>query len=255
MPHSQNEPFASAPLLSVVIAGHNDEHEVVPLINDVRHALQGHVEYEIIYVDDGSSDGSYHVLRQVGQSVSILRVIRLQNSVGPTGSLRAGIDAARGTWVVTLVGSGVYDPADIPSMFEMAMHYDGSAPLLVTGHRGGQWKSGLRQMLDAGSSLLRRLYLGEESGVDPACNFRLGSRELWRSLPWFNHMVRYMPALVTRSGGRVISVPINYRTRPGKGSSWGKVGLFAAMRDARGVRWLQVRVCRPEVNDGGRPGL
>jgi len=239
--------MTSAPLLAVIIVGHDDENEIVPLINEVRKALQTHVEYEIIYVDDGSGDGSFFTLQQIAQSIPILRVVRLANSVGPSGAMRAGIEAARAHWVATLSGDGSSDPADIPSMFEMVMQYEGSAPLLVAGHRGGSWKSGLRAMGDAISALVRRSYLGEEPGVDSGCMFRVCSRALYQRLPWFDHIHRYIPALVTRAGGRVISVPINYRSHNPSADGWGKVGLFAAMRDARGVRWLQKRNCAPEV--------
>ena len=237
----------SSPLLAVIIVGHENENEIVPLINDVRKALQTHVEYEIIYVDDGSSDGSFYTLQQVAQSVPILRVVRLANSTGPSGAIRAGIEAARAQWVVTLAGDGSNDPADIPSMFEMVMQYEGSAPLLVAGHRGGSWKSGPRHLIDLSAALLRRVWLGEESGVDSGCIFRICSRDLYLRLPWFDHIHRYIPALVTRAGGRVISVPVNYRSHTSRSDGWGKVGFFSAVRDAIGVRWLQSRSCAPQV--------
>lgn len=243
------EPYLSQPLLSVVIVGHNDEPEIVPLLNEIRQVLQGHVEYEIVYVDDGSGDGTYGTLRQVAQGLPILRVIRLAACVGPTAAYRAGIDAAGGTWIATLDGDGSYDPADIPSMFEMAMHYEGNAPLLVAGHRGGEWKGGLRHVRDALSNLVRRLLLAEAQGIDPGCNFRLCARALWLDLPWFDHLVYFMPALVTAGGGRVISVPINYRTRPRRAGRWGRIGPWAAVRDLLGVHWLQSRRSRAEVAD------
>ena len=247
MPVSIMDDWTSTPLLAVIIIGHDDESGIVPLINEVRKALQTHVEYEIIYVDDGSSDGSFFTLQQIAQSVPILRVIRLATSVGPSGAIRAGIEAALANWVVTISGDGSNDPADIPSMFEMVMQYEGSAPLLVAGHRGGSWKSGLRHLSDNFSALIRRVYLGEDAGVDPGCIFRVCSRDVYRNLPWFDHIHRYIPALVTRAGGRVISVPINYRGHTGRADGWGKVGLFTAIRDAMGVRWLQLRSCAPEI--------
>lgn len=243
------EPYLSQPLLSVVIVGHNDEPEIVPLLNEVRQVLQTHVEYEIVYVDDGSSDGSFNTLRQVAQALPILRAIRLARSAGPTGAFRAGITAATGTWIATLDGNGSYDPADIPSMFEMAMHYEGDAPLLVAGHRGGEWKSGSRHLSDSLAGLIRRWVLAEHPGVDPDCNFRLCSRTLWMGLPWFKHLTHFMPALVTQAGGRVISVPINYRTRPGRSDSWGRLNPLTAIRDVFGVRWLQARNCDADITD------
>lgn len=246
----------SAPLLSVIVIGHNDENEIVPLINEIRAALQTHVEYEIIFVDDASTDGSVYTLQQIAQSVGNLRLLRLASVAGPTGALRAGIDASEASWVVTLNGDGSNDPADIASMFEMVMQYEGSAPLLIAGHRGGSWKSGAQHLSDALSTLFRRMLIGEEAGIDSGCMFRIGSRELYRRLPWFDHVHRYIPALVTRAGGRVISVPINYRSHTAKQDGWGRIGLFAGLRDAFGVRWLQGRVCAPKVADadGARRG-
>ena len=239
--------LSSAPLLSVIVIGHNDENEIVPLINAIRSALQTHVEYEIIFVDDASSDGSVYTLQQIAQSVSNLRVLRLASVAGPTGALRAGIDASGAAWVVTLSGDGSNDPADIPSMFEMVMQYEGSAPLLVAGHRGGSWKKSMRHFMDALAGLFRRLIIGEQAGIDSGCIFRICSRDLYQRLPWFDHVHRYIPALVTRAGGRVISVPINYRSHAAKKDGWGKIGLFTGMRDTLGVRWLQGRTCAPQV--------
>jgi len=247
------EHLPSAPLLSVIIIGHNDENAIVPLINEIRAALQTHVEYEIIFVDDASSDGSVYTLQQVAQSVPNLRVLRLASSAGPTGALRAGIEASGASWVVTLSGDGSNDPADIASMFEMAMQYEGSAPLLVAGHRGGSWKNGLRHLSDGLSALTRRLFLGEEPGIDSGCIFRICNRDLYQRLPWFDHVHRYIPALVTRAGGRVISVPINYRSHIAKKDGWGKIGLFSGLRDTLGVRWLQGRSCAPKVADADSP--
>jgi len=245
--------MTSTPLLAVIIIGHDHENAIVPLINDVRKALQTHVEYEIIYVDDGSSDGSFFTLQQIAQSVPILRVLRLATCVGPSGAMRAGIEAARVQWIVTLVGDGSNDPADIPSMFEMVMQYEASAPLLVAGHRGGNWKSGVRHMADNLAALARRAFLGEEAGVDSGCIFRICSRELYRRLPWFDHIHRFIPALVTRAGGRVISVPVNMRPHIASNDGWGRVGFFSALRDAIGVRWLQTRVCAPKVVESHPP--
>ena len=241
------ENLPSAPLLSVIVIAHNDEAAIVPLINDIRSALQTHVEYEIIFVDDASTDGSIHTLQQVSQSVANLRVLRLTTSAGPTGALRAGIEASGASWVVTLSGDGSNDPADIAAMFEMVMQYEGNAPLLVAGHRGGSWKNGFRHLSDGLSALTRRAFLGEEAGVDSGCIFRICSRELYQRLPWFDHVHRYIPALVTRAGGRVISVPINYRSHIAKKDGWGKVGRLSGLRDAIGVRWLQARTCAPTV--------
>ncbi len=231
------------PLLSVIVVGHNDDREAAPLIAEIRKALQGHVEYEIIYVDDGSTDGTFHSLSQVASWLSLLRIVQLSRTSGPTVALMAGITAARGTWVVTLDGRGANDPADIPAMFEMAMQYEGHSPLLVAGHRGGAWKSAPRQLIDGVAGLARRLLLGEDADVDSGCNFVVCARDLWTRLPWFDHLHRYLPVLVKRAGGRIISIPINYRTRPKRSDDWGKVGAWRAWRDLLGVRWLQARPC------------
>jgi dolichol-phosphate mannosyltransferase len=241
--------LSSTPLLSVIVIGHNDEKEIVPLINEIRSALQTHVEYEIIFVDDASTDGSVYTLQQVAQSVANLRVLRLVSVAGPTGALRAGIDASQAAWVVTLNGDGSNDPADIASMFEMVMQYEGSAPLLIAGHRGGSWRNGAQHLTDGLSTLFRRVLNGEQAGIDSDCTFRICSRDLYQRLPWFDHLHRYIPALVTRAGGRVISVPINHRSHTAKKDGWGKVGLFTALRDGFGVRWLQRRICAPRVAD------
>ena len=249
------------PLLSVIIVGHNDEREAAPLVNEVHKSLQGHIEYEILYVDDGSTDGTHHNLIQLAARLPVLEVVQLTRCSGPTAALMVGINSARGVWVTTLNGNGSNDPADIPAMFEMALQYEGKGPLLVAGHRGGSWKSGGRLLADGANSLLRRIVLGEDAGVDPGCIFTVCTRELWQGLPWFDHVHHFLPTLVKRTGGRVISVPVNFRARPRRPDSWGRVRLWSALRDLLGVRWLQARQCRAEITpptvtlDTVRPGV
>ena len=238
-----------APLLSVVVPVRNEALNVAPLVAEIRAALAG-VDHEIVYVDDGSTDDTAARLRETG-----VRVLRHRNGCGQSAAIITGVRAARGHWVATLDGDGQNDPADIPALLARARverPVDDPAaqavPLLIAGHRTRRRDTWVKRLSSRAANRIRAALL-HDATPDTGCGLKLFERAVFLDLPHFDHMHRFLPALVLRAGGRVVSVPVNHRPRTQGHSNYGTldrawVGLF----DLVGVFWLQRRWRRPQVD-------
>src|SRR5580658_1004200 len=121
--------------LSVVIPARNEAPNIAPLVAEIRAALDGRLDYEIIYVDDGSSDDTASVIRGLARDFPRLTLVRHARSCGQSTAIRSGVRAARAPWIATLDGDGQNDPADIPSLWQIARVAPVTPPLLIAGHR------------------------------------------------------------------------------------------------------------------------
>ena len=121
--------------LSVVIPVKDEADNIVPLANEIRAALDGLVEYEIIYVDDGSVDSTATAILRLRNSMERIRLLRHATNCGQSAAIRTGVRAARGAWVATLDGDGQNDPADLPALWHLARRAPAHPPLLITGYR------------------------------------------------------------------------------------------------------------------------
>ncbi len=227
------------PLLSVVIPVRNEAPNIAPLVGEIRAALAG-IAHEIVYVDDGSTDGTGDALRAAG-----VRQLRHRASCGQSAAIVTGVKAARGAWIATLDGDGQNDPADIPALFARAQAEGGA--ILVAGHRVNRRDSATKRITSRIANRIRVALL-RDSTPDTGCGLKVFPRALFLDLPHFDHMHRYLPALVLRQGGRVVSVPVNHRPRERGVSNYGTLDRLAvAVWDLIGVAWLQRRWKRPEV--------
>ncbi len=234
--------------LSVVVPVKNEEDNVESLVREIVGALAGKTEFEIIYVNDGSTDGTAAVLRGLQDELPNLRVIRHKNSCGQSQAVSSGIRAAKYEWIATLDGDGQNDPADIPALIAALADSRQPANLqLLAGWRNKRQDTWIRKLSSKIANGVRSGLL-KDNTPDTGCGLKLFARETFLALPNFDHMHRFLPALVLRNGGAVISVPVNHRSRERGTSKYGIHNrLWVGIVDLFGVAWLQRRVRLPEI--------
>lgn len=235
--------------LSVIVPVRDEADNIKPLVGEIRAALGGRVSYEIIYVDDGSSDGTAAVLAETAQQVPELRRLHHAESVGQSGAVLTGVLAARGRLIATLDGDGQNDPADIPRMLEALKEAGGPAAVqAVTGVRRRRQDNLAKRWGSRIANGVRRRCLGDDA-PDSGCGIRLITREAFLRLPFFDHIHRFVPALLRREGYKVISLPVNHRPRTQGRSKYGTWDrLWVGIVDLFGVMWLMKRRNRTAVS-------
>jgi dolichol-phosphate mannosyltransferase len=233
--------------LSVVIPVRNEAPNIAPLVAEIRAALDGRLDYEIIYVDDGSSDDTASVIRGLARDFPRLKLVRHARSCGQSTAVRTGVKAARAPWIATLDGDGQNDPADIPRLWEIARTAPPIPPLLVAGYRQTRRDSAIKRVSSRLANAVRARLLGDGT-PDTGCGLKLFQRELFLELPFFDHIHRFLPALVQREGGRTVSVVVNHRPRARGTSNYGTFDrLWVGITDLLGVMWLKRRARNPEI--------
>ncbi len=237
------------PALSVVVPVHDEAGNLAFLISEIEAALAGRTSFEIVYVDDGSADGSAAELAGLRRGNPRLRVLRHRDRSGQSAALWTGVAAALAAWVATLDGDGQNDPADIPALLD-ARDSSATAKLwMVAGVRRKRRDSTVKRLSSRIANAVRRRVL-RDAATDTGCGLKLFRRDAYLALPFFDHMHRFLPALIRRAGGAIIEVPVNHRPRAAGASHyglWGRawVGLF----DMLGVAWLQWRAKNPIVEE------
>ncbi|MFZ1620607.1 glycosyltransferase family 2 protein [Dokdonella sp.] len=234
--------------LSVVVPVFNERDNVVPLINEIAAALRGRIDFEIVYVDDHSTDDTLSVLGAAKATNPELRVIHHLAQSGQSTAIRNGVKAARGHWVATLDGDGQNDPADIPKL--LAMRDESPARIkLFAGWRVERKDSGSKRLASKWANAIRSRLLHDET-PDTGCGIKLFEREAFLDLPYFDHMHRYLPALMQRAGWQVRSVPVNHRARGTGVSKYNNLNrALVGIADLRGVGWLIRRSKRTETRE------
>jgi dolichol-phosphate mannosyltransferase len=233
--------------LSVVIPVKNEAENIAPLVAEIHAALDGLVGFEIVYVDDGSTDDTAARIRVLQADDPALRLVRHRASCGQSTAVRSGVKAARGRWIATLDGDGQNDPADIPALWRLAR--DGGTAQLYAGWRAKRQDSRIKRLSSRLANGIRAGLLGDAT-PDTGCGLKLFERALFLELPYFDHMHRFLPALVIRAGGTVVSVRVNHRPRQRGTSNYGTFDrLWVGITDIIGVMWLQRRAKRPVLLD------
>lgn len=236
--------------LSVVVPVRNEQDNILPLLAEIDAALSGRYDYEVIYVDDGSTDATPAVLSAARARYPRLRVLRHARSCGQSTAVRSGVKAARAPWIATLDGDGQNDPADIPSLMAAVQAPDRPPELrLIAGWRRTRRDSWVKRVSSRIANAVRRTLL-KDATPDTGCGLKIFERELFLELPYFDHMHRFLPALVLRAGGQVRSVEVRHRHRERGVSKYGVHNrLWVGIVDLIGVSWLQRRAKRPEVHE------
>ncbi|WP_368565587.1 glycosyltransferase family 2 protein [Pseudoxanthomonas sp. UTMC 1351] len=241
------------PQLSVVVPVFNERDSVIPLVHEITSALRDRTrseggDFEIVYVDDHSRDDTLSVLLALKVHVPELRVIHHDAQSGQSTAIRAGVKAARGAWIVTLDGDGQNDPADIPRLMQKRIGADGSTKLFA-GWRINRQDSGSKRLASRWANVIRSRVLRDDT-PDTGCGIKLFEREAFLDLPYFDHMHRYLPALMQRAGWQTISVPVNHRRRNAGESKYNNLNrALKGMRDLCGVAWLIKRSKRAAVQE------
>jgi len=241
---------ATFPVIAVVVPVKNEADNIAPLVGEISAALKGRWPFEIVYVDDGSDDATPAKLKETQASVPELRVVRHAKSCGQSQAVATGVKYAKAAFIATLDGDGQTDPADIPAMLERLLAEPEAARslLLVAGHRQKRQDDGIRLMSSKIANKIRASMLKDDT-PDSGCGLKLFTREAFLDMPRFNHMHRFLPALMIRRGGKVVSVRVNHRARERGVSKYGVWNrLWVGIVDLFGVMWLQARASVPVID-------
>jgi dolichol-phosphate mannosyltransferase len=237
--------------ISIVVPVHNEAGNILPLIEEIEKTMTQAEAYEILYVDDGSRDRTEAELKEAMRSCKALRVLRHRQSCGQSTAVRTGVKAAVYPWIATLDGDGQNDPADIPCLYQALQEksrFDANL-WMVAGWRNKRYDSKWRLFSSRFANTVRSSLLGDDT-PDSACGLKVFARDKFLELPYFDHMHRFLPALVIRAGGSVVSEAVNHRPRGAGASNYGTLDrLWAGITDLLGVMWLQARAKLPEVSE------
>lgn len=244
----------AAPALSVVVPMHNEAGSIAALVHEITGVLRPRLAFEIVVVDDASRDGADAILASLLGDVPELRVLTHTRNAGQSTAVRSGVRAARATWVVTLDGDGQNDPADIPRMLDIRATLPPFV-LLIAGVRTLRRDGFAKRIASRVANRVRSHLLGDFT-PDSGCGLKMFERSTFLDLPYFDHMHRFLPALVRRGGGEVMHVPVNHRPRLAGVSKYGTLDrLLVGIADLRGVLWLIRRYRTTTVNEMQRPGV
>ena len=235
----------SVPDFSVVVPVRNEADNISPLIAELKTVMTALQPYEIVIVDDGSDDATPEVLRDQARACPELRVIRHRSSAGQSAAITTGVNEARAGIIITLDGDGQNDPADIPALLDRFREADNPDLLLVTGERQKRRDSLLKRLSSRVANAVRGTLLGDHT-PDAGCGLKVFSRPAYLAMPGFDHMHRFLPALMLCQGGHVLSVPVNHRARQHGATKYGVFDrLGVGIVDLFGVMWLQRRPGTP----------
>ena len=235
----------SVPDFSVVVPVRNEADNISPLIAELKTVMTALQPYEIVIVDDGSDDATPEVLRDQARACPELRVIRHRSSAGQSAAITTGVNEARAGIIITLDGDGQNDPADIPALLDRFREADNPDLLLVTGERQKRRDSLLKRLSSRVANAVRGTLLGDPT-PDTGCGLKVFSRPAYLAMPGFDHMHRFLPALMLCQGGHVLSVPVNHRARQHGVTKYGVFDrLGVGIVDLFGVMWLQRRPGTP----------
>ncbi|HEB69518.1 MAG TPA: glycosyltransferase [Desulfobulbus sp.] len=228
---------------SVVVPVLNEEDNITPLILELEQLMPEQEPFEVIFVDDHSTDNTPEVLFRYSMKFPWLRVVRLSRQSGQSAALCYGIRNARSSIIVSMDGDGQNDPSDIPNLVDVYHRVElHSRCCLVNGYRVQRKDSGWRRFSSSFANSVRSRLLKDDT-PDSGCGIKVYSRERFLELSSFNHMHRFLPALIRQHGGEVVSVAVNHRPRSSGASHYGTLDrLFAGIIDLTGVLWLGKRV-------------
>jgi len=229
----------SAPSISIVVPVHDEADAAVDLAREIAAVFQGR-SYEMIFVDDASRDGTLAELTAARAELPTLRLLSHSANAGQSRAVRTGVLAARGAIILTLDGDGQNPPADGPRLID-ALVAAPSDVALVGGRRARRQDSASKRRASLWANRIRKELLGDDAD-DTGCGLKAFRREAFLRLPYFDHLHRYLPALMIREGYRNLYLDVGHRRREtgrSKYTNWGR--LRASLSDLLGVIWLKRR--------------
>jgi glycosyltransferase involved in cell wall biosynthesis len=231
--------------LSLVVPAYNERENLAPLLTEITSALAGR-SYEVIIVDDGSTDGTLEALKAMRAQFPQLRILALERNAGQTAAFAAGFRAARAPVVITLDADMQNDPADIPRLVETLRETGATA---VAGFRATRRDTPWRRVQSRIANAVRNRLNGEVIR-DTGCSLKAFRTDAVRTLPLFAGMHRFLPTLIKMQGGTVTEIPVGHRPRRHgvtKYGMWNRV--LRSLVDAFAVRWMQRRSLHYRVRE------
>ncbi|WP_133407799.1 glycosyltransferase family 2 protein [Parashewanella tropica] len=239
-----NEPF----LVSVLIPAKDEAENIPNLIKEVHVALSEICPFEVVLVSDGCIDATGDLFITHCELLQIeAQLVENQASVGQSTALYQAAQKARGKWLVTIDGDGQNNPADIPLLMEQAQKLPEDKDYCITGFRHQRKDTSWKRLQSKIANFIRNAILHDDV-PDTGCGLKLIPKMTWQKLPYFDHMHRYLPALIKRMGGQIKVVPVSHRDRAfgvSKYTAWNRV--WVGIVDLFGVRWLVKRSRCPVV--------
>ncbi|ACH40855.1 undecaprenyl-phosphate glycosyltransferase, putative [Citrifermentans bemidjiense Bem] len=224
--------------ISIVIPAHNEEGNIGTLVQEI---LATRLECEIIVVDDASTDETHQTLLALKRTVPSLKIVQHDRSYGQSAAVATGIRHASGELIATMDGDGQNDPADIPKMVQALMKSGDKNLRMVAGFRKKRDDAAWRIICSKIANAYRRFFLRDET-PDTGCGLKVFYRSAFLNLPFFDHMHRFLPALIKMQGGEVVSVEVEHRARTHGVSKYGTLNrLWVGIVDILGVCWLRMR--------------
>lgn len=233
---------------SVVIPVHNEAGNIPGLLSEIGRLIKDKGDWEVLVVDDASEDGTLQLLREIRSRRPWLRVISHEKRAGQSMALLSGIRYAKGEIIITMDGDGQNDPIDMFSLLDVYLKNE-SAFCLVVGKRSKRKDNWIKRISSRIANRVRSTLLRDNT-PDTGCGLKVFGRSDFLSLPWFDHMHRFLPALFKAMGGKVISLDVSHRPREKGQSHYGTLDrLWAGICDLIGVYWLLRRVKGVQVKE------
>src|SRR6201995_4978962 len=228
---------AIPPAISIVVPVRNEADNIAPLVAEIDAALDGRWPYEIVYVNDGSTDATAERLASIMKDRTNLRQMRHATSGGQSAAVRPGVRAARGDIVATVAGDGQNNPAFLPALIS-AVESGGERTGLAAGQRVGRKDTGFKKIQSSVANAVRNAIL-HDGTRDTGCGLKAFRRDVFLALPYFDGLHRFLPALVRRDGFDVVYVDVVDRERRHGVSNYGMWDrLWVGILDLFGVWWL-----------------
>jgi dolichol-phosphate mannosyltransferase len=223
--------------VSIVVPVRNEAENIAPVIAEIAAALDGRWNYEIIYVNDGSTDATPERLASAMKSRPNLREVRHAASAGQSAAVRSGVRAAHGAIVATLDGDGQNNPAFLPALIS-AIEEGGERTGLAAGQRVGRKDTGFKKIQSRIANGVRKAIL-HDGTRDTGCGLKAFRREVFLAMPYFDGLHRFLPALMRREGYDIAYVDVIDRPRHSGVSNYGFFDrLWIGIMDLAGVWWL-----------------
>ncbi|WP_339743500.1 glycosyltransferase family 2 protein [uncultured Maricaulis sp.] len=242
--------MSQTPDISIVVPAYNEAGNVVPLAREIAAALKGR-NFEMVFVDDNSTDTTRAELVAAKDELPMLRVIGHRHNAGQSRSVRTGVMHARGAIIGTLDGDGQNPPDGLPIVIDALMRPDAPENLALVGGDRSQNRqdSAWKKFASRFGNGIRKRMLNDNCN-DTGCGLKAFKRQVYLELPFFDHQHRFLPALMNRGGYLCEFRPVSHRHRTIGASKYTNFGrLFASLTDMMGMMWLNSRARNPRGSD------